>query len=240
MKNIYSLIILISFVCFGQNKIKTDICWNGFINKKIPIFIHYAIQDDLIIGEILYLNTKEKKPIKLIGTIQDENSYRLLEFDKKGNITGIIIATPNSTELKGIWVSPKTNKEMPLIVKKDGKAVVSSDYKPIMNNIYGDYHYSYGDFLWNGDFSIEKDKAKNQFFDLISLGKGESPSIAQIERCKIKFNGNSFVYKMPNSENCKLKITFFKDFVYVKDLGGDCTGEFGMGAYADGIYLKVK
>jgi hypothetical protein len=240
MKNLYSLVLLISFVCIGQNKIDADICWDGVINNKIPVFLHYTIQDDLVIGEITYLNPRGRKPIKLIGTIEDTNSYRLLEFDKKGNITGIIIATANSTELKGIWFSPKTNKEIPLLAKKNRKVTISTNYKANMNDIYGDYHYSYGDFLWNGDFSIDEDKAKNQFFELISVGKGEGPSIAQIERCKIKLNGNSFVYRMPNSENCKLKIVFFKDFVYVKDLGGDCTGEFGMGAYANGIYTKVK
>lgn len=239
MKNLFYLITLINFICFGQAKVKNDICWDGFIDNKIPIFIHYSIEDEVIIGEITYLNTKEKKPIKLIGTYNNKNSYRLLEFDKKGNITGVIMVIPNSSELKGTWVSTKTHKEMPLLAKKSKKVIISTDNNPNLNKIFGDYHYSYGNLLWNGDLSIEKDSAKNIFFELISLGKGEAPSIAQVKRSRIKLNRNSFIYKMPDSQNCRLKIIFFKDFVFVKNLGGDCSSEFGMGAYPEGIYLKI-
>ena len=240
MKKKLLLLFFINLTCFGQTNVKSDICWDGTINNKIPIFIHYVIDDKVIIGEITYLNTKDKKPIKLIGYFEDKNSFRLFEFDKKGNITGIIIASPTKSELKGTWVSPKTSKEIALKAKINETSKITSNYKVNPNGIFGDYHYSYGNLLWNGSFSIEKDKAKNIFFEIISVGKGEAPSIAQVERDKIKLNGNSFVYKMPYSKNCEFKIKFYKDFVYVEDLGGDCVGQFGMGAYIDGIYLKTE
>ncbi len=67
-----------------------DICWTGTLNGKTPVFIHYQLDSNLIIGEITYLNTKDKLPITLLGTIEDDKTYRLLEFEKTGNITGII------------------------------------------------------------------------------------------------------------------------------------------------------
>jgi hypothetical protein len=71
-----------------------EICWTGTLNGKTPIFIHYQLDNNLIIGEITYLNTEDKLPIRLLGTIEENKSYRLLEFDKTGNITGVIEGKP--------------------------------------------------------------------------------------------------------------------------------------------------
>ncbi|MES2543774.1 MAG: hypothetical protein V4548_02735 [Bacteroidota bacterium] len=240
MKKILCLFIFIACSCNGQNKNQVDICWDGFINNKIPVFIHYSIVNELVIGEITYQNTKEKKPIKLIGTIQDKNSYRLLEFDNFGNITGILLVTPNKTELNGTWISPKTGKELKFKANKNEIVKIISDYKSNHNDIFGDYYYNYGKFKCNGNFNLIKNKNNLISFDVMAMGDGEVPNLAIIERDSIKLTGNSFIYKMPDTENCRFKINFYKDFVYVKDLGGDCTGQFGMGAYIDGIYFKTK
>lgn len=124
--------------------------------------------------------------------------------------------------------------------KKNEKIKISTDYKLISNEIFGYYEYSYGNYKWNGNLEINKNKNGDITFELISVGKGEAPSIAQIELNIIKLDGNSFIYKIPETENCKFKITFYKDFAYVEDLGGDCDGQFGIGAYVDGIYIKTK
>ena len=47
------------------------VSWTGMINSSIPVFISYSIQDSLVVGEIRYLNTKEKKPIRLLGTLEE-------------------------------------------------------------------------------------------------------------------------------------------------------------------------
>ncbi len=93
-------------------KNQDEFTWNGKINKKIPVFLHYRIVDKLIIGELTYLNTKAKKPIKIIGTIGDDKSLRILEFDPTGNITGILTGLPDKDHFKGKWFSPKRNKEL--------------------------------------------------------------------------------------------------------------------------------
>ena len=47
----------------GNNK---QICWTGTLRDKTPIFIHYQLVDNLIIGELTFLNKKDKLPVKLI------------------------------------------------------------------------------------------------------------------------------------------------------------------------------
>lgn len=44
--------------------------WKGYINKSIPIYLHYQIENDIIVGEIIYLNTQEKQPIKLLAVLK--------------------------------------------------------------------------------------------------------------------------------------------------------------------------
>src|SRR3954464_10612994 len=56
---------------------KNEICWIATLGGKTPILIHYQLVGNLVIGEITYLNTKDKFPIKLLGTIEENNSYRL-------------------------------------------------------------------------------------------------------------------------------------------------------------------
>jgi hypothetical protein len=82
---------------FTDTKIqnKNEIYWTGTLNGKTPIFLHFKPDSNLIIGEITYLNTKDKQPITLLGTIEHDKSYRLLEFEKSGNITGIITGLPS-------------------------------------------------------------------------------------------------------------------------------------------------
>ena len=65
----------------GNNK---QICWTGTLRDKTPIFIHYQLVDNLIIGELTFLNKKDKLPVKLIGTIQENLNYDLLLFDETG------------------------------------------------------------------------------------------------------------------------------------------------------------
>ncbi|UOK42231.1 MULTISPECIES: hypothetical protein [Flavobacterium] len=246
MKKLLLLIIFITHFCLGQTKKQTDMCWNGTINNKIPVFIHYSLENDLVIGEITYTKTKEKKPIKLIGEYftdndsQDPESLRLVEYDKNGNVTGIIVVTPNKKELNGKWFSPNTNQEYSLKATKNDTLQIYSNHKANPNDIYGEYSYSYGKFAYKGDLAIKKD-VNNISFNILALGKGDGPNISQIEDATInKITNNSFIYKIPDTENCSIKVTFYKDFVSVKRLERDCEEVFAMGTYVDEVYIKTK
>jgi hypothetical protein len=221
--------------------IKNEICWTGTLNSKTPIFIHYQLDSNLIIGEITYLNTKDKLPIRLLGTIEEDKNYRLLEFDKTGNITGIITGLPTDKVFKGSWYSPRTSKELAMTLSLMDTIIQSPDIKPINNQIFGNYHYQYGENGFNGDFEINRVGNDKVDFNILSLTNVErGPNIAEVEKDTIALKGNSFIYKIPDSDSCEFKTTFYKDFVYINYTKGYCSGQFGLNATIDGIYLKTK
>ncbi|GAA4149908.1 hypothetical protein GCM10022217_02380 [Chryseobacterium ginsenosidimutans] len=188
-----------------ENDVDNEICWEGQIMNKIPIFIHYSLQENLVTGEIIYLNTSTKTPIKLIGTIEDDKSFRLLEFDKNGNITGIITGKPNGGRFNGKWFSPISRKEFSLNLNKSEKHIKSESKTVNPKDIFGDYRYSYGEFTYNGKFNVKKIDNNLIAFEILSVGNGEAPPIAQVERDTIKLeSNNSFTYKLPESNDCEL------------------------------------
>ncbi|WP_243348563.1 hypothetical protein [Parabacteroides sp. FAFU027] len=219
---------------------KKDLCWKGTLNGKIPIFIHYQFDNEVIIGEIIYLNTKSKTPIKLIGTIEDwDKKYRLLEFDKAGNITGIITGLPDGKEFNGIWSSLKTNKELSLNLSTKDTVIISKDYQPDLSKIFGDYEYQWGNKA-SGIFNITKINKDKASFNIYSV-KGEPElSTAEIETDTIKLTKREFIYNVPESDDCEFKVKFFKDFVFIKYTKEHRSRLFGLNATIDGIFFKTK
>ena len=225
----------------SKNHSNNEICWTGTLNGKTPVFIHYQLDSNLIIGEITYLNTKSKLPIKLLGTIEDDKSYRLLEFDDTGNITGIIESKPTEKNFNGLWVSPKTKKELAMSLASMDTLIDSPNIKPDEVQIFGNYHYQYGERGYNGDFDINKVANNKIDFNILSLTNVErGPNIAEVERDTITMTGNSFIYKIPDSDSCEFKVTFYNGFVYINYTKGYCESQFGLNATIDGIYLKTK
>ena len=141
-----------------QNVTKNNkqFCWKGKLNTKTNILLHYQIQDDLIFGEISYLDTKEKKPIRIIGTIEEDSSIRLLEFNNKGNITGIITGFSKDEELTGNWFSPKTKEESSLNLNRIDTILENENIETNLENVIGDYHYQYSEAGYQGDLTIRK------------------------------------------------------------------------------------
>ena len=220
---------------------KNEICWTGNLNGKTPIFIHYQFDNNLIIGEIIYLNTKAKLPITLLGTIEENKSYRLLEFDKAGNITGIIEGKPTEKNFTGTWVSPKTKKELTITLSPKDTLIGSPNVKPDESQIFGNYHYQYGENGYNGDFDINKIGNNKIDFSILSLTNVErGPNIAEVEKDTITMTGDNFIYKIPDSDNCEFKVTFYRSFVYINYTRGYCESQFGLNATIDGIYVKTK
>lgn len=214
-----------------------EISWQGMINNKIPVWIHYQIKDSLVIGEITYLNTKNKKPITLLGNLNTDNSCRLLEFDTTGTITGIIEANITSNSCKGSWFSPIDKKELNISLTPKDTLVASkvTDCK----NISGNYHYQYGENGYNGDLNIELLPNSKAAFEIISLTEGNSPNIAEVEKDTITLKNNKFIYHLPDSD-CAFEVIFYNNFAYIHYINNACTNQFGMGATVEGIFLKTK
>lgn len=231
----------------AQPKIETQIidkneqqfCWKGKLNSKTNIFLHYQIQDDLLFGEISYLDTREKTPIRIVGRIEEDSSIRLLEFNQKGNITGIITGLPKENELNGNWFSPKTKKELALNLNRIDTIFENENIETNIENLSGDYHYQYGEAGYHGDLTIRKVSPTKISFGIFSLTSEPSRNIADIETDTIEAT-TDFIYKVPNTEDCEFRIRIFKDFAFINYTKGYCDGIFGHNATLEGIFFKQK
>jgi hypothetical protein len=223
-----------------QKQDNVEICWSGTLNAKTPIFIHYKLDSDLVIGTITYLNTKDKLPIKLLGTIDENRSYRLLEFDKTGNITGIITAESPGVDFKGNWFSPKTSKKLSLNLAKYDSVINAPMAAEQFENIFGHYHYQYSEDGYEGDLDIRRLPNGKVSFGVGSVTSAPSRHLAQIEDDTISLNKTNFIYKIPGTDSCEFEVKFYKGFAYIKYTKGYCDGQFGMNATIDGIFLKTE
>lgn len=221
------------------DSIDYDQCWQGLMNGKIPVYIHFKQQDDIVVGEITYLNTKAKTPIRLIGEFED-STYRLLEFEKNGNVTGIITASIQKDHFKGDWFSPKSRKVLSLDLPLSDSVVVTYDNFEDPNDIYGSYHYQYSAEGYLGDLNFTKTKNNKSVFEINSVTGEPGRNMAWIFPDTIDVKGSSFNYHVPESDSCEVNVRFFKDFAIVKYTLGDCYLDFGHNATAEGIFLKVK
>lgn len=219
---------------------KNETCWTGTLNGKTPIFIHYQLDSNRIIGEITYLNTKDKLPIKLLGTIEEDKSYRLLEFDKTGNITGIITGLPSGKIFNGSWFSPKTRKELTLNLTQKDTVINSPTLATELQDIFGHYHYQYSEAGYQGDFEITRLPGSKAAFGITSVTGEPSRNVAQIDDDTIKLNTTHFIYKVPDTDSCEFEVKFYKGFAFIRYTKGYCGGQFGMNATIDGIFLKTE
>lgn len=220
--------------------VRSEFYWSGFINHKIPVFIHYSIEDDLITGQLFYLNTKSRQPITLIGTIEEDSSYRILEFGKDGNISGIISGKPKDEIFHGEWFSPETRKEFPLHLGSKDTTFTPLSLEAPNGDIDGIYHYQYSEEGSQGDMQVKRLGENTIAFSIFSVTDAPARNLAEVPEDTVQLTGNSFIYTIPGSDGCQFKVRFYKDFSRVTYTRGYCEGQFGMNATVDGIYLKVK
>ena len=242
---IIGLSLLSSFTLHSNNTVKDltienkhTYAWKGTINSKINVWIQYSISGKLLEGEIIYVNTPKKIPIKLIGTVQEDKSYRLLEFDKTGNITGIITGIPKQNRFTGTWFAPKTRKELSISLTSSKSKLTNTALSP-SSNIFGEYYYQYGKGGYNGTLRINKVGASKLAFDIFSTTGEPANNMAIVERDTIATIGSQFIYTIPDSD-CRFKVAFYEGFAFVSYTNGYCEGQFGHNASINGIFLKVK
>ncbi|MDL2313522.1 hypothetical protein LJC36_00910 [Desulfovibrio sp. OttesenSCG-928-C14] len=91
--------------------------WQGEINNTIPVSVWFEIRDGLIVGELIYTNTKEKKPIRLLGKVEATGELRMQEMLPDGLISGMISGKIAQDSFEGTWSTAgkfatkgKTNK----------------------------------------------------------------------------------------------------------------------------------
>ena len=95
--------------------------WQGEIGGRIPVAVWFETRDGLIAGEIVYTRTKEKKPIRLLGTVS-QGQLRMQEMLPDGLVTGRITGTIKDGVFEGDWVAPgKVTKKGENFEIVDGK-----------------------------------------------------------------------------------------------------------------------
>ncbi len=236
MKKLTLIIIVIFFNANAQN----DICWSGKLNGKTPVFIHYSKQDEVVIGEIVYLNTKKKTPIQIIGSISKQNNIRLLEFEKNGNVSGIIDALVTKDNLKGDWFSPKSRKTLTFDATKKDTILKPKNYTPLKKDILGSYFYQYSNKGSQGNFQLNYKNNTNYTFSFQNVTSDPARNIADLDGILKKEKENIFTFNQKDEyTKCDIKLFFYKDFLYVKYTNGECEG-FGHNATINGFYRKIK
>ncbi|OCA71848.1 hypothetical protein BBH99_13690 [Chryseobacterium contaminans] len=223
-----------------NNQVGKEISWKGFLNGKTPVFIHYQLDGNIIVGEITYLNTKNKLPITLVGTTDSDNNYRILEFEKSGNITGVITGKPAEGIFKGSWFSPKTRKELTLNLVKKDTVLPSKKIETKLDDVFGHYHYQYSEAGYQGDLVIRKFPDSKAVFGITSVTGDPARNLAQIDDDTIDLKTTNFTYKLADTDDCEFNVKFYKGFAVVQYTQGVCSGQFGMNATIEGIYMKTK
>ncbi|MBO2011064.1 hypothetical protein [Hymenobacter negativus] len=217
-----------------------DTCWTGYLAGKIPVTMHYQRDGEVLMGEITYLNTRHKTPIRLRGTIAEDHTYHLLEFDKKGTITGILIGRPAGQAFIGQWYSPTTERELALrLVKKEAR-VASVPMRVNAAQLYGSYTYRYGAAGRQGTFSMAKVAAGKASFELMAVTATPAHHYAEVPLDTISLTGPAFTYALPDAPNCAFQVRFYHDFVVISYTKGECASQFGHNATVEGVYLKTE
>ncbi len=215
--------------------------WMGQLNGKVPVFLHYSEQNnDIIAGEITYLNTKDKLPIRVFGSKDQDGNLRLLEFESSGNISGIITGKPDGKVFKGEWFSPKTRKVLTLALQAKDTVVASLHMEADMNKVAGRYYYAYGEEGPEGSVEIAKAGNGKISFSVSAVTGAPARNIADVEEDTVALSGSNFTYVVPESDNCGFKVQFYKDCIKIDYTNGYCDGQFGHNATVEGIFIKVK
>lgn len=218
----------------------TDSCWVGNLAGRIPVLVHYQRDGEIVVGEITYLNTKHKTPIRLLGTVTANKTYRLLEFDQAGTITGIITSHPVGRAFTGQWSSPTTGRELPLQLARKDMRMVSAAIRADPAHLSGTYFYRYGVAGRQGTFTLTRLASGRASFELVAVTDAPARNIADVPLDTVNLAGTAFTYAVAETDNCAFQVRFYKDFMVVRYTKGDCAVQFGHNATAEGIFIKTE
>jgi len=208
--------------------------YEGKIDNQYPLHIKLNSDNGKINGTYFY--DKIGTDIELTGTIANDSTITLNEFDKKGNQTGLWkgkIVSEN--KINGVWSKPNgdTAKDFTLILTSDN---YESSKKAISDSKFSEYNGTYNSPFNDGGISfgrlIVKYNKNNEIeFEITTAHQsgcsGELKGIAKIDSNGIaKYSGQgceSLILKFKNNE--------------VEVTEKNC-GHHGMRCYFSGKYKK--
>lgn len=241
----------------NNTKKKEHYDWQGAIGGKIPVSVWLETRDGLIAGEIVYTKTKEKKPIRLLGTASQE--YLYMKEMVNGLVTGFIAGTVKDGVFEGIWRMPDKIKEkngdyefidgkelsIRLVAAPNQSGSFRWEYDP--DALAGQYVYSYGNNAAGGAVDVARAKDGSIEFSIGSHIGAPSfnmvdvpaiePDAKEPGKIKGRLLGNRILHEM--DADCAFEILFFNDFLVIRYLEGrTCNGWFGRGAGIEGQFMR--
>lgn len=215
--------------------------WKGMINGRIPVLMHLQQETDSVItGELIYLNTKKRLPIGIIGySSSDTGNTVLTELLPDGTISGNWFGKPDTKTFTGIWEGNGKSLEFSL-TRTD---TVWQDTRPINKSIDGTYRYAYPDDGPAGEFAIKR-LGKQQVLFAISCHTG-APSFntAQLPTDTLRINAdNQIIYNHKDDTwQCAFTINIYRSGLAVVAYKVGCEDcGFGLNATVDGNYIKTS
>lgn len=218
-----------------------DLSFVGTINKNISVSLHYQKTANVIYGEITYLKSKANKPIRIIGQEEADHTFRILEFESNGNITGVMYGNIKDGTISGRWYSPTSNKDYELALKANANEQIPSKSIELKDeDLSGIYYYQYGKDGYLGSFQISRIEKNQYCFSINSVTGEPGRNMADVSKDTVTITDNKFTYEVPEATECKLDVQFYKNFLVVKYINSICEGDFGHNATVEGIYYKIK
>lgn len=242
--------------------------FNGkFNNSKTTVTIWFEENiDGVLSGEIVYTNTKQRIPIRILGrskTFKDGilyygnrypvtggiKSFDLTEFQKDGLLTGSIVIVKNKDNgtLRATWYS-NNNKDpnkpssydiklTPIPFPKGKGGTLTYSTNPV-----GKYGFHYYDYKWDGELGgwVEISNLKGNTAKKRVYINNATHNIAEYEQ-NLTFKKGVFTGSVKPC-NIEYEVHVFQDFVFVDytEYGESFCPEFGEGASLEGFYPRIK
>lgn len=118
MKNIYTILLILFFSIqsFGQDKFFCPTyVYEGFIKtdkeEKLEIKLNFLVLlDSTLVGSYYY--KPQNGSLKLVGQLNKNNTFNLVERDINESVTGIFNGkvTADKSKISGLWTTPNNDK----------------------------------------------------------------------------------------------------------------------------------
>ncbi|MBB5636387.1 hypothetical protein HDF26_005035 [Pedobacter cryoconitis] len=246
IKNLFVILLFTISFCNAQEKTagtsaQDKFNYAGFINKNIPVELSLTILGDhTVFGEIKYLDAKPVLPVKIIGVYSENgNDFTLAEFQKNGNVSGVIRADLKNLNIDGEWGSTKSDDSYPINVVFKSHESIKQEISA-NRNVEGEYAYHYAETGFDGVIKITKEKNGTYSYVIGTVTGEKIRDTANASGSGLTLNNDEFIIEV--NKNCRFRVDFYDGFLKISAVDDDpgACGFSGTNATLRGAYLKIK
>lgn len=246
------VVLIVVGLVFGLMAEAQDIvkryAFEGTLGGKTQVRLAFEVNSvDIAAGAIYYPKAKNPAQILMVGSSGGNGMYYLRECQDNGYVTGYLTLEIKNGKLTGVWINPKTDKELAFTNMKSisfpegfgGKLVPESPDHIGKEYGYTQYNRNYEEDMGGTATFIAAGKNRVHFKisncpQNIAEGESEKGRPAVLE-------GNHFKYLHVNECDYGFEAYFYPRFVVLKSVTDYETFEcFGQYATFQGAYIKTK